>query len=289
MKMVANKSGWPCVTIPKISVIPVYIILGETQGVYESIDMEQYLNNSEQPMYTNEGRDSTQYTYINEAIVHEDYVNPRPTQNRYVNREPIEAQEQEANIDVVVVPQSTQRDDPRAEPYLHNNNKKPNSKCFTFCSAIDRKNIIIILLVIIAVVAVLAAIFFALRDGKSGGGGNEETNVDGWTQWSTWGRCMCWNGTETQQRFRLCTLPKKHCPGADTETKNCSISTSCPTPNDGENVSKGCSSSPCNNGATCVDVNVDTFICVCRGGFFGVTCENSEYCYILRSILWCDL
>ena len=40
-----------------------------------------------------------------------------------------------------------------------------------------------------------------------------------------------------------------------------------------------CSSSPCINGATCVDVNVDTFICVCRGGFFGVTCENSEYCY----------
>ena len=38
-----------------------------------------------------------------------------------------------------------------------------------------------------------------------------------------------------------------------------------------------CESSPCTNGATCVDVNTDTFICVCRGGFFGVTCENSEY------------
>ncbi len=38
-----------------------------------------------------------------------------------------------------------------------------------------------------------------------------------------------------------------------------------------------CESSPCTNGATCVDVNIDAFICVCRGGFFGVTCENSEY------------
>ncbi len=44
--------------------------------------------------------------------------------------------------------------------------------------------------------------------------------------------------------------------------------------------SSPCSSSPCSNGATCVNVNADTFICVCRGGFFGVTCDNSEYCYI---------
>ncbi len=36
-----------------------------------------------------------------------------------------------------------------------------------------------------------------------------------------------------------------------------------------------CESSPCMNGATCVDVNVDTFICVCRDGFFGITCENT--------------
>ena len=37
-----------------------------------------------------------------------------------------------------------------------------------------------------------------------------------------------------------------------------------------------CESSPCDNGATCVDVNVDTFICVCRDGFFGVTCSESN-------------
>ncbi len=37
-----------------------------------------------------------------------------------------------------------------------------------------------------------------------------------------------------------------------------------------------CVSSPCENGATCVDVNVDRFICVCRDGYFGVTCGESE-------------
>ncbi len=46
-----------------------------------------------------------------------------------------------------------------------------------------------------------------------------------------------------------------------------------------------CSSSPCTNGATCVDVNVDTFICMCRDGFFGMTCENSEYCCILIDLM----
>ena len=36
-----------------------------------------------------------------------------------------------------------------------------------------------------------------------------------------------------------------------------------------------CQNSPCDNGATCVDVNVDTFICVCRDGYFGVDCSDS--------------
>ena len=36
-----------------------------------------------------------------------------------------------------------------------------------------------------------------------------------------------------------------------------------------------CESSPCDNGATCVDVSVDTFICVCRDGYFGVECSDS--------------
>ena len=37
-----------------------------------------------------------------------------------------------------------------------------------------------------------------------------------------------------------------------------------------------CESSPCDNGASCVDVNVDTFICVFRDGFFGVACSQSK-------------
>ncbi len=52
-----------------------------------------------------------------------------------------------------------------------------------------------------------------------------------------------------------------------------------------DNALNACESSPCTNGATCVDVNTDVFMCVCRGGFFGVTCENSGYSYnmILKS------
>ena len=37
-----------------------------------------------------------------------------------------------------------------------------------------------------------------------------------------------------------------------------------------------CTSDPCENGATCVDVNVDTFVSVCRDGFFGVSCGDSK-------------
>ena len=37
-----------------------------------------------------------------------------------------------------------------------------------------------------------------------------------------------------------------------------------------------CQSSPCNNNATCIDVNVDTFICACTTGYFGVTCTDSK-------------
>ena len=36
-----------------------------------------------------------------------------------------------------------------------------------------------------------------------------------------------------------------------------------------------CTSSPCGNYGTCLDVNVDTFICMCRDGYYGETCENS--------------
>ena len=46
-----------------------------------------------------------------------------------------------------------------------------------------------------------------------------------------------------------------------------------------------CVSSPCDNGVTCVDVNIDTFVCLCRDGYYGETCQYSkslhnftEYC-----------
>ena len=38
-----------------------------------------------------------------------------------------------------------------------------------------------------------------------------------------------------------------------------------------------CESSPCENGATCIDVNVDTFICMCRDRFFDTTCSSSKF------------
>ena len=88
------------------------------------------------------------------------------------------------------------------------------------------------------------------------------SNENGWSEWSSWGQCSCWNGTTTQQRSRLCTSSKEHCPGQDKEIKNCSISVPCPVYNKKYDVWNRCESSPCTNGATCVDVNVDTFICV---------------------------
>ena len=37
-----------------------------------------------------------------------------------------------------------------------------------------------------------------------------------------------------------------------------------------------CVSSPCDNGGTCVDVNVDTFVCACRNGYYGETCQHCK-------------
>ncbi len=49
-----------------------------------------------------------------------------------------------------------------------------------------------------------------------------------------------------------------------------------------------CESSPCENGATCLDVAVDTFLCLCRGGYFGLTCSESECfsCFVSRKSWW---
>ncbi len=38
-----------------------------------------------------------------------------------------------------------------------------------------------------------------------------------------------------------------------------------------------CSSSPCTNNSTCVDMKSETFLCLCRAGFFGETCGKSKY------------
>ena len=37
-----------------------------------------------------------------------------------------------------------------------------------------------------------------------------------------------------------------------------------------------CVSSPCDNGGSCIDVNVDTFICMCRTGYYGDMCQYSK-------------
>ena len=44
---------------------------------------------------------------------------------------------------------------------------------------------------------------------------------------------------------------------------------------------QSCDSAPCQNGGTCVSANVDVFICMCRDGYFGVTCEQSEYAQLI--------
>ena len=47
---------------------------------------------------------------------------------------------------------------------------------------------------------------------------------------------------------------------------------------------EACSSSPCENGGTCVDINVDTFVCVCRGGYFGTNCGESECAHCIQMV-----
>ena len=44
---------------------------------------------------------------------------------------------------------------------------------------------------------------------------------------------------------------------------------------------EACMSSPCDNGGSCIDVNVDTFICMCRDGYFGITCGESTLLTLL--------
>ena len=48
-----------------------------------------------------------------------------------------------------------------------------------------------------------------------------------------------------------------------------------------------CTSSPCQNKATCVDL-IDSFRCDCIPGFSGIVCENSMFLYCLREpFLYC--
>ena len=39
---------------------------------------------------------------------------------------------------------------------------------------------------------------------------------------------------------------------------------------------EACSSSPCENGGSCIDVNVDAYVCMCRDEYFGITCSESK-------------
>ena len=46
-----------------------------------------------------------------------------------------------------------------------------------------------------------------------------------------------------------------------------------------------CLSSPCHISATCLDVNVDTFVCICADSYFGVTCSNSMYLKLIEVLV----
>ena len=37
-----------------------------------------------------------------------------------------------------------------------------------------------------------------------------------------------------------------------------------------------CNSSPCANGGSCMDINIDVFVCLCGDGFFRVMCDESK-------------
>ncbi len=50
-----------------------------------------------------------------------------------------------------------------------------------------------------------------------------------------------------------------------------------------------CESLPCENGATCLEAaNNDTFVCLCRDGYFGLTCSESMswWWYLCTAFLW---
>ena len=45
---------------------------------------------------------------------------------------------------------------------------------------------------------------------------------------------------------------------------------------------QACDSAPCLNNGSCIEVNDVNFVCACRDGFYGVTCEQSEYFFLLH-------
>ena len=50
----------------------------------------------------------------------------------------------------------------------------------------------------------------------------------------------------------------------------CNISLEDPSPE------QACDSAPCLNNGSCIEVSDVSFVCACRDGFYGITCEQSE-------------
>ena len=52
----------------------------------------------------------------------------------------------------------------------------------------------------------------------------------------------------------------------------CNISLEDPSPE-----LQACDSAPCLNNGSCIEVSDVNFVCACRDGFYGITCEQSEF------------
>ena len=48
---------------------------------------------------------------------------------------------------------------------------------------------------------------------------------------------------------------------------------------------QACDSAPCLNNGSCIELNDVNFVCACRDGFYGITCEQSEF-FPLVLIIW---
>ncbi len=143
----------------------------------------------------------------------------------------------EPDVSDYVIPQSDNNTDADQDPYqyidtqkstnVRNLNKSNSNDSSSFCKT-DRKCIIIIFMGALLVVAIAVAVFFAFfNETNDEGEGNAEINVNGWSDWTPWGGCICLNAIATRMRHRSCSSTKKLCQGPDTENQNCSSSLPC--------------------------------------------------------------